>query len=113
MTAINGYNPYAALGSAYARTAAATQPSLLDALNAAETGAQSDPNAATNLTLSDAAKAKLASDAATPDFTTVTNDARAALDKLYAAAKVNGPLTSPPTMVASSRLTSRVSHRRN
>lgn len=93
MTSINGYNPYAQYGSAYAR-AAATQPSLADALNAAETGNSSpyDPNAATNLTLSDAAKAKLASDAATPDFTTVTNDARTALDKLYAAAKVTSPI---------------------
>lgn len=94
MTSITGYNPYAQMGSAYARTAAATQPSLLDALNAADANNPSDPNAATNLTLSDAAKAKLASDAATPDFTTVTNDARATLDKLYAAAKVTGPLGS-------------------
>jgi len=95
MTSINGYNPYAQYGSAYARAAAAAQPSLADALNAAEAGNTSnppDPNAATNLTLSDAAKAKLASDAATPDFTTVTNDARAALDKLYAAAKVTSPV---------------------
>ncbi len=94
MTSISGYNPYAQYGSAYAR-AAATQPSLADALNAADAGNNPyDPNAATNLTLSDAAKAKLASDAATPDFTTVTNDARSALDKLYAATKVTGPLDS-------------------
>ena len=95
MTSISGYNPYAQYGSAYAR-AAATQPSLADALNAAEAGSNNplDPNAATNLTLSDAAKAKLASEAATPDFITVTNDARATLDKLYAAAKVSGPLTA-------------------
>lgn len=93
MTSINGTNPYAQYGSAYAR-AAATQPSLADALNAAEAGNSNplDPNAATNLTLSDAAKAKLASEAKTPDFATVTADARAALDKLYAAAKVTGPL---------------------
>lgn len=95
MTSISGYNPYAQYGSAYAR-AAATQPSLADALNAAEASNSNsfDPNAATNLTLSDAAKAQLAAAAATPDFTTVTNDARAALDKLYAAAKVTGPLGS-------------------
>ena len=93
MTSINGTNPYAQYGSAYAR-AAATQPSLADTLNAAEAGNSNplDPNAATNLTLSDAAKAKLASDAKTPDFTAVTNDTRAALDKLYAAAKVTSPL---------------------
>lgn len=92
MTSIGGYNPYAQYGAAYAR--ASTQPSLLDALNAADTNSQSDPNAATNLTLSDAAKARLAGDAATPDFATVTNDARTTLDKLYAAAKVTGPLNN-------------------
>ena len=95
MTSINtGTNPYAQYGSAYARAAAAAPPSLADALNAADAGNGNplDPNAATNLTLSDAAKAKLASDAKTPDFNTVTNDARTALDKLYAAAKVTGPL---------------------
>ncbi len=91
MTSITpGYNPYAQYGSAYARTAAATQPSLLDALNAGDASNASDPNAATNLTLSDAAKAQLAAAANTPDFATVTDDARAALDKLYAAAKVTG-----------------------
>ncbi|MES2602813.1 MAG: hypothetical protein V4602_18580 [Pseudomonadota bacterium] len=95
MTSITpGTNPYAQLGSAFARTAAATQPSLLDAINAADTASSSDPNAATNLTLSDAAKARMVAEAKTPDFTTVTNDARAALDKLYAAAKVSGPLTA-------------------
>lgn len=94
MTSISGYNPYAQYGSAYAR-AAATQPSLAEALNAAESGSNPyDPNAATNLTLSDAAKAQLAAAASTPDFTTVTNDARAALDKLYAVAKVTGPVGS-------------------
>lgn len=105
MTSINGTNPYAQYGSAYAR-AAATQPSLADALNAAEAGNSNplDPNAATNLTLSDAAKAKLASEAATPDFTTVTNDARAALDKLYAAAKVTGPIVEGKTVVDLSAL---------
>lgn len=105
MTSINGYNPYAQYGSAYAR-AAATQPSLADALNAAEAGGSNplDPNAATNLTLSDAAKAKLASEAKTPDFATVTNDARAALDKLYAAAKVKGPIVDGKTTVDLSAL---------
>lgn len=100
MTSINtGTNPYAQLGSAYARTAAATQPSLLDAINAADTASSSDPNAATNLTLSDAAKARMAAEAKTPDFTTVTNDARTALDKLYAAAKVTGPIVDGKTTI--------------
>lgn len=105
MTSINGYTPYAQYGSAYAR-AAATQPSLADALNTAEAGGSNplDPNAATNLTLSDAAKAKLASEAKTPDFATVTNDARAALDKLYAAAKVKGPIVDGKTTVDLSAL---------
>lgn len=93
MTAINtGYNSYAQYGSAYARAAAATQPSLANALNSAESQNSSDPNAATNLTLSDAAKAQLAATSSVPDFASVTNDARAALDKLYTAANVKGPL---------------------
>lgn len=70
MTSINpGTNPYAQVGSAYAR-AAATQPSLANALNSAE-ASNSDPfssNAATNLTLSDAAKAQLAGTASLPDL---------------------------------------------
>lgn len=49
-------------------------------------------NAATNLTLSDAARAQLANTSISKDFTTVTSDARTALDGLYAAAKVNGPI---------------------
>src|ERR1700704_1130946 len=92
MTSVNtGLNPYAQFGSAYAR-AAATQPSLASALNAAESGSQPDVNAATNLTLSDAARAQLASVSTLKDFTTVTADARTALDGLYAAAKVKGPI---------------------
>jgi hypothetical protein len=93
MTSINtGLNPYAQWGSAYARAAAATQPTLADVLYAAETGNQPDPNAATNLTLSDAARARLANDRDSKDFTTVTAEARTALDVLYAAAKVKGPI---------------------
>jgi hypothetical protein len=92
MTSVNtGLNPYAQFGSAYAR-AAATQPSLANALNAAESGSQPDVNAATNLTLSDAARAQLANVSTLKDFTTVTADARTALDGLYAAAKVKGPI---------------------
>jgi hypothetical protein len=90
MTSINaGLNPYAQMGSAYAR-AAATQTSLATALNNAEAGNPPD-NAATNLTLSEAARAQLGG-AASKDFTTVTTDARAALDALYAAAKVTSPI---------------------
>jgi len=92
MTSINAAaNPYSQLGSAYSR-AAATQPSLAGILNAADSGNPPDSNAATNLTLSDAARAQLAGNGAQKDFGTVTSDARAALDGLYAAAKVKGPI---------------------
>jgi hypothetical protein len=85
-------NPYAQMGSAYARAAATAQPSLASTLDAADSTNPFDPNAATNLTLSDAARAQLANAAATKDFTTVTADARATLDGLYATAKVTSPL---------------------
>ena len=92
MTSITpGPNPYSQLGSAYAR-AAATQPSLASVLNAADSGNPPDSNAATNLTLSDAARAQLAGTAAQKDFSAVTSEARTALDGLYAAAKVKGPI---------------------
>jgi hypothetical protein len=84
-------NPYAQMGSAYAR-AAATLPSLASTLDAADSTNPFDPNAATNLTLSDAARAQLANSTATKDFTTVTADARAALDGMYATANVTSPL---------------------
>jgi hypothetical protein len=92
MTSVNtGLNPYAQMGSAYAR-AAAPQPSLMDAIAAADSGNQPDLNAATNLTLSDAARAQLGSASTTKDFAAVTADARTALDNLYTAAKVKGPV---------------------
>src|SRR6201987_2176369 len=90
MTSINtGLNPYAQLGSAYARAAAP----LADALSAVDSGNQPDTNAATNLTLSAAARAQLASATTLKDFTTVTSDARSALDGLYTAANVKGPIS--------------------
>jgi hypothetical protein len=90
MTTVNtGFNPYANLGYAYAR-APATPPSLANVLASADAGFAS--NAATNLTLSDAALAQLANVATVKDFSTVTSQARTALDGLYAAAKVTGPL---------------------
>jgi hypothetical protein len=93
MTSINtGLNPYAQLGSAYAR-AAAPQSSLADALSAVDSGNQPDTNAATNLTLSAAARAQLAGATTLKDFTTVTSDARSALDGLYTAANVKGPIS--------------------
>jgi hypothetical protein len=93
MTSINaGLSAYAQLGSAYTRAAATQQPSLAGILNAADSGNPLDGNAATNLTLSDAARAQLAGTVAQKDFSTVTSDARTALDGLYAAAKVKGPI---------------------
>ncbi|HEV7636815.1 MAG TPA: hypothetical protein VGO54_15410 [Bradyrhizobium sp.] len=92
MTSVNtGLNPFAVIGSAYAR-AAAPQPTLANYLGSADSGTQPDSNAATNLTLSDAAKAQLASASTAKDFATVTADARSALDGLYATAKVKGPI---------------------
>src|SRR5258708_4286781 len=94
-------NPYANLGSAYAR-AAATQPSLDNVL--ASSDGSSPFNAATNLTLSDAARAQLANAATVKDFSTVTSEARTTLDGLYAAAKATGPLD--PTGKATINLSS-------
>jgi hypothetical protein len=92
MTSVNtGLNAFAMIGAAYAR-AAAPQPTLASYLGSADSGNPPDSNAATNLTLSDAARAQLASASASKDFTTVTADARSALDGLYAAAKVKGPI---------------------
>jgi hypothetical protein len=92
MTSVNsGLNPYAQMGSAYAR-ATAPQPTLASVLSATDSGNQPDINAATNLTLSDAARARLANATTSRDFTAVTADARTALDGLYAAAKVKGPI---------------------
>jgi hypothetical protein len=94
MTSIAAFtnSAYAQFGSAYAR-AAAIQPSLANILNAADTGNSVDPNAATNLTLSDAARARLATATTTPDLATVVGNARKSLDNLYAAANVTGPLS--------------------
>jgi hypothetical protein len=92
MTSINAsLNPYAQLGTAYAR-AAPPQPTLADALSAADSGNTPDINAATNLTLSAAARAQLASASTPKSFTAVTDGARSALDGLYTAAKVQGPI---------------------
>lgn len=95
MTSIAAFtnNAYAQFGSAYAR-AAAVQPSLANILNTNDAGSSTDPNAATNLTLSDAARARLAGATATPDFATVASNARKSLDDLYAAAQVTRPFTN-------------------
>ena len=78
---------------AYAR-AAAPQPSLADILGAAHSGNRTDSNAATNLTLSDAALAAIANAAAAKDFTTVTADARATLDSRACASASSAARTS-------------------
>ena len=103
MTSIGtALNPYAQYGSAYARAAAT--PSLASTLSS--NSAENDPlasNSATNLTLSDAARAQLAK-ASLLDFTTVTNDARSTLDRLYTAAGVKGPLVDGKTTIDLSTL---------
>lgn len=93
MTSVNtGLNPYANYGSAYARAAAAAaQPSLANTLAANEAGSTTS-DAATNLTLSDAARAALATGGTDKTIAGVVADARTALDGLYTAAKVTGPL---------------------
>jgi hypothetical protein len=95
MTSVNtGLNPYASYGTAYARTAAAAaQPSLANTL-AANEAASTAPDAATNLTLSDAARAALATNSSNKTIAGVVADTRTALDGLYRAAKVTGPLAT-------------------
>jgi hypothetical protein len=89
-TVTTGLNSYAQYGAAYARTAVA-QTSLASVLASTSDDTSSSSNAATNLTLSAAAKAQLANASASKDFTTVISDARASLDKLYKAAGVTAP----------------------
>ncbi|QUS41661.1 hypothetical protein RPMA_24500 [Tardiphaga alba] len=90
MTSVNStLNPYANYGSAYARAAAIAPPSLANALNANESATTS--SAATNLTLSDAARAQLAASGDTKSIASVIADARSTLTGLYTAAKVTGP----------------------
>jgi hypothetical protein len=91
MTSVyTGLNTYTQTGSPYTR-AAATQPSLANTL-ASNEDSSGLSNAATNLTLSDAAKAQLAMAAALPDYSTITAAARATLDGFYADAKVTSPI---------------------
>ncbi|QIG93951.1 MULTISPECIES: hypothetical protein [unclassified Bradyrhizobium] len=98
-------NPYAQYGSAYARAAAT--PSLAATLSgdgtAGDLSASSTSNAATNLTLSDAARAQLAK-APQPDFATVTSDARVTLDRLYTVAGVKAPIVDGKTTIDLSTL---------
>ncbi|MHC2468668.1 hypothetical protein [Bradyrhizobium embrapense] len=102
-------NPYAQYGSAYARAAAT--PSLAATLSADGTAgdlsASATPGAATNLTLSDAARAQLAKTsvkAPPPDFATVTNDARVTLDRLWTVARVKKPIVDGKTTIDLSTL---------
>lgn len=98
-------NPYAQYGSAYARAAAT--PSLAATLSgdgtAGDLSASLASGAATNLTLSDAARARLAK-APLPDFATVTRDARTTLDRLYTVAGVKKPIVDGKTTIDLSTL---------
>jgi hypothetical protein len=100
MTPVNaGLNAYTQYGTAYARAAAV--PSLATNLSDG-TGTPPGSNAATRLTLSDAARAQLAK-AALPNFSAVTAEARTTLDHLYNAAGVTAPIVDgQPTISLSS-----------
>ncbi|RED32068.1 hypothetical protein BJ123_113162 [Rhodopseudomonas thermotolerans] len=92
MTSItNGLTNYAQqYGAAYARTAG-TQTSLASILNAgSDEVLPSASNAATQLTLSAAARAQLAG-GSSKDYSAAISDSRAAIDKLYKAANVSAP----------------------
>jgi hypothetical protein len=78
---------YTSVGTANASGAAAAPDTP-----AVETATQAADNA-TNVTLSDQARALLAAQDATKTFATVTADARLALDQLYKDAKVTAPLS--------------------
>ena len=103
MTAIGtALNPYAQYGSAYARATAT--PSLAATLSGdGSAGDLSASNAATNLTLSDAARAQLAK-SPQPDIATVTSDARVTLDRLYTVAGVKAPIVDGKTTINLSTL---------
>jgi len=91
VTSIN-HNPYAHLGSAYARAGSPQSSSANTLLNQADSSGSFQGNEATNLTLSEAARARLSDASGQPDFATLTGNMREALDKSYAAAKVTGPI---------------------
>jgi len=103
MTAIgSSLNPYAQYGSTYTRAVAT--PSLAATLSGdGSAGDLSASNAATNLTLSDTARAQLAK-APLPDFATVTSDARTTLDRLYTVAGVKAPIVDGKTTIDLSEL---------
>ncbi|WP_022720818.1 hypothetical protein [Rhodopseudomonas sp. B29] len=86
-----GLNNYAQYGAAYARQAVA-QNSLANVLNSSsgDDVLPGSSNAATQLTLSAAAKAQLAA-GTTKDYSAVISDSRAALDALYKKAGVTAP----------------------
>lgn len=79
---------------AYVGAAYGWMPPTDPLLNPANTssGQNNNNSAATNVTVSDAARALLATQNADDDFATVTANARAALDDLYKVAGVTSPL---------------------
>jgi hypothetical protein len=90
MTSVSSLNSYAQYGSAYAR--AGVGATSLASVLAASTDDPLTSNAATNLTLSDAARAQLANASVVKEFGAVISEARTTLNGLYTAAKVTGPL---------------------
>lgn len=83
MTTVNA-STLAYLGNAYGGTSATNA-------NTSGTANKSATAKATNVTISDMARALLAGQYSDQDFTTVTADARKALDNLYKAANVTSP----------------------
>ncbi len=94
MTSVHTSFAYTQYGSAYARTAGA-HPLHGPAGSPKNDSTDSilGSHAATTLTLSEAARARLAAAAALPDFTAVTTSARTALDQLYAAKAATDPVS--------------------
>lgn len=88
MTTVNP-SGYAYAGNAYGNTVGAFPNSAPNASVNSLAAA-----AATNVTISDAARALLASQYTDQDFSTVTADARAELDSLYQDAGVTSPLSN-------------------
>jgi hypothetical protein len=89
MTSVTSSSTYGYSNLAYARSA---NSDAVSNGGTASTPAASTQSSATNVTLSDHARALLAAQSGEKDFATVTADARATLDGLYKASNVTVPL---------------------
>jgi hypothetical protein len=96
MTTVNA-STLAYLGNAYSGTSATNT-------NAPGTAGKSAAAKATNVTISDMARALLAGQYSDKDFSTVTADARKALDNFYKAANVTSPFADDKAVIDISSL---------